>query len=89
MHGLLFTCFGQSFGDHQLRHVDLILQEVRYGLLDIAEALSPVDSACYLLLCTLYVPVDEHLKEARLDDGRHKPTVIPSHRLRLGYFQAL
>ena len=74
---------GKCLGDHQLRHVYLVLKQIRYCLLHIPVM---VNMTTYLtLIDSLFGPfdvsVDQHFMQTGLNDGRDKTAVITSHCL--------
>ena len=62
------TSFRESLRDHQLRHIDLVLQKVGDDLL-------------YILLRGLDVTINQELVQAGLDHSRHESTVVSSDSL--------
>jgi hypothetical protein len=88
------TSFSEGFRDDQLRHVDLVLEELRDDLLCVptrGNVWTRYQQRVKLhetmvrkldeLFSTLDVPVDQHLVQARLDDRLNEPTVISSNGL--------
>ncbi len=65
---LLVSVLGERFGDDEVRHVDLVLQQVRHGVLD--ELLGAVD-----------VAVDEEHAESRLNDCLDQAAVVSTDGL--------
>ena len=90
------TSFRESLRDHELRHVDFVLEEIRDDLLGVSEKGergSSVEESSRVkstrrsktkrdsLLSPLHVSIDQHLVQARLDDRLNQTTVISSDRL--------
>lgn len=95
----LFTCivhFRQSLRDHELRHIDFVLQEVGNNLFRVAASAEMSEEAQRgrrtgrwngLRLGSFHVPIDQHFVQARLNNGGDQPTIVPSNSLPEANFQ--
>lgn len=61
-------CFREGFRNDKLRHVNLVLEKIGNRLFDVATVRKcPI---IYSLFRALHVPIDEHFKQTRFNDGR-------------------
>lgn len=80
------TVFSKSFCNHELRHINSVLQEVRDDTLCISREMDlknvhQIVYSGYSLFCPFDISVNKHLVQASLDDRRNQTTIVPADSL--------